>query len=441
MSDEQPAEGVTGQSSALGPIRTTERLFLLDVLRGFAILGILLVNNHLGILEVEAFFPSASARLGQNLISVFGSSKFWPLFAVLFGIGLSIQIGRAQARGVAILPVYLRRLFFLALLGSALNLFLFVPYLLHLSVAGVSALFVGYFLRNRRPTWVLMAALGVLVIYMTTWTASDLATPDLSGPPNLSQEEVSTRIEGLRTSVQEEAEAPASWSFPSLSSEITGHISFLRGWFRVSVVRYRGRVDLVFFMLLGIFLWRLGVLEKPEKHRRFFVGLLFVAFPIGLGAAIYSETVRNNTLLTIVGLGSYPTPFMKQIWYPANIVASLGMCMSYVAGIALLLQRPPWVRLLQWFAPVGRLALTNYALQALLPALVFGKYIPGFPRMSLGVWGGILVLTGLFTIQIVFSRAWIRHYQFGPLEWVWRSLTYWKPQPMRVERTVPVGEG
>ena len=99
--------------------------------------------------------------------------------------------------------------------------------------------------------------------------------------------------------------------------------------------------------------------------------------------------------------------------------------------------RKLWKYLENAFAPVGRMALTNYALQALLAALVFGNYTPGIPRTSLGVWPGIFLLLGLFILQVLFSRAWLKRFRFGPFEWLWRSLTYWKLQPMRVRTSSP----
>jgi uncharacterized protein len=243
---------------------------------------------------------------------------------------------------------------------------------------------------------------------------------------------VASRLEGYRNRVQEESEAAVSWSFPSLKESISDYSSELPNVFRTSVFRYKGRIDLVFYMLVGIFLWRLGILKKAGTHRQLFLRLFLVAFPVGLASSIYWVTASNDFVLTVVGLGSYPTPLTRQTWYPVARIASLGMSLSYIAGMALLIHRPVWSWLTQWFGPVGRLAFTNYALQALLPALVFGEYLPGIPRISVGVWGGIAVLTGIFIFQAVFSRAWLRRFQFGPLEWVWRSLTYWRIQPLRI---------
>jgi uncharacterized protein len=118
-------------------------------------------------------------------------------------------------------------------------------------------------------------------------------------------------------------------------------------------------------------------------------------------------------------------------------VSSLGMSLAYMAGFALLSGRKLWKYLEYAFAPVGRMALTNYALQALLPALVFGNYTPGIPWSSLGVWPRIFLLLGLFILQVLFSRAWLKRFRFGPFEWLWRSLTYWELQPMRVRTSSP----
>jgi uncharacterized protein len=145
--------------------------------------------------------------------------------------------------------------------------------------------------------------------------------------------------------------------------------------------------------------------------------------------------VDHAWALTQLGLGSYPSQLARILFAPLLIVAAFGMDLAYLAGIALLMQRPAWAKLLDYvFAPVGRMALSNYALQALIPALLFGHYTPGIQRESLGNVLCIVVLIAVFGLQVLFSRAWLMVYRFGPLEWLWRSLTYWRLQPMRSRR-------
>jgi len=186
-------------------------------------------------------------------------------------------------------------------------------------------------------------------------------------------------------------------------------------------------------MLLGMFLWQIGVLKKPAVHRRSFLRLFSWSMPIGLGAAIAANHVSQTSWLADMGMSTYPSPVLR--FLPIHAVASVAMPLAYIASTALLLQHDLWRRLLSVFVPVGRMAFTNYALQALLPILLFGTYTPGLSQMTLGVWLTIAVLFLIVGLQLMLSRLWIRSYQFGPLEWLWRTLTYWRFQPMRTVRS------
>jgi uncharacterized protein len=121
-------------------------------------------------------------------------------------------------------------------------------------------------------------------------------------------------------------------------------------------------------------------------------------------------------------------PFSGLAWS----TAFLALACAYAAGFALLFQRPRWQRILQAFSPVGRMALTNYLLQTVIALWLFYGYMPG-PGWSgqVGPVGLVPILIGVFGAQIVFSAWWLRRYRFGPMEWLWRSLTYGRPQPMR----------
>ena len=135
-------------AESFGPVRPSERMVLLDVLRGFAILGIIFVNNDPANLFRKVLFPSAPDRFGHTLVYI-------------LGVGFAFQLERAAARGVNIIPTYLRRLFFLALLGCVLSLLIHVPQLLNLAIAGVPMLFIGYVLRRRPSSALLAVALAL----------------------------------------------------------------------------------------------------------------------------------------------------------------------------------------------------------------------------------------------------------------------------------------
>jgi len=142
--------------------------------------------------------------------------------------------------------------------------------------------------------------------------------------------------------------------------------------------------------------------------------------------------VSQAWFLTQLGMGAYPGPIMRSLLQPIISAGSLAMPLAYTAAIALLLQHALWGRVLRVFVPAGRMALTNYALQALLPALLFGTYSPGVSRMALGVWLTIATLFLIVVLQLMLSRIWMRSHLFGPLEWLWRTLTYWRLQPIRL---------
>jgi uncharacterized protein len=236
----------------------------------------------------------------------------------------------------------------------------------------------------------------------------------------------------LQADSQADAERDASWSMDRLGERVQRMPRFYAGvpsrlvqQLGLSVYGNLG------FMLVGIFLWRIGVLRDTVRHRRVFLRLLAVGLPIGLGAAIYTNGASHAWAMTRFGLGEYPTAVTRFLLSPMATVGATFLDLTYIAATALLMRQAVPARVLGFLAPVGRMALTNYALQALLPALVFGHYTPGIPQWYLGIWPSIAVLAAVFLLQVLFSRAWLRSFRFGPLEWVLRSLTYWRPQPMR----------
>jgi len=424
-----------------GPVKPRERIELLDVLRGFAVLGILFVNNDVAGYHTEILFPSALEQFGHSLIFVLGRGTLWPLFAVLYGVGFAIQLERAEARGKNIIPAYLRRQFFLVLICCCLLLLAInVVQLLRLASHGVPMLFIGYFLRRRRSFWLLVAVVVLVAPGLGMGIRGYFErNRGLSGRPDIVAEEVTNRIEEVRSEFREraerDAERAARWNLDEFGQGVREIPQFFAVIPLFLVLSWNP--NFLAFMLIGIFLWRIGVLREPAKHRRFFLLLLSVSLQIGLMAAIYANAVWHSGELAELGLGAYPTPLTQIFFRPIGFIASVCMPLAYIAGFALLGQLRVWSRVLNALVPVGRTALTNYALQALLPALLFGHYTPGISKWTLGVWLTIAVLIPMAGLQVVFSRVWLRSYLFGPLEWLWRSLTYWKLQPMRVTSSTP----
>ena len=174
-------------------------------------------------------------------------------------------------------------------------------------------------------------------------------------------------------------------------------------------------------------------------HQKFPLKGLFTMF-IGLTAVIGDEVLGNRAALAIRNLGDPLTPRVDAISSLCYSVAPLGLDLAYISLVALLLSTKWPGRILKALAPAGRMGFTNYFLHKLLPAvlfpLLFAWWLP-----ERGAAEDNLKVTVVFTLMVIFSTWWLKRFRFGPFEWVWRSLTYWKLQPMRVERSVPAGEG
>jgi len=424
----------TDLRKSFGPIEAPERMILLDVLRGFAIFGILVANN-LGTGPYLDFSLTSLERFSANLIEILVRDKFWPLFALLFGIGFAVQLERADARNAGIWKPYLRRLLFLALIGGVLQLFIEVPQLLQLAITGVPMLVIGYILRHRPRRVLQWCILAVCLIGLSVSIPRDLRwlNPVTGRQPQLTSEEVTQRIEIWRDRREQNQARATEWNLDRLSPNIRSVLRSYRDIPLDVVLARRLHIFLLFYMLIGMLIWRSKVLHEASQRRRVFLHFLAWSLPIGIAAAVFVNAVQMaGTQASQLGLGKYPSFFSSLIFNPMRIVASLGMALTYVAGITLLMQRIIWARVLIIFSPVGRMALTNYIFQALFPAIIFGSYTPAIvPPASVNYMERIIVLIVIFGIQVVLSQVWLRFYKFGPLEWLLRSLTYWRRQPMR----------
>jgi uncharacterized protein len=173
-------------------------------------------------------------------------------------------------------------------------------------------------------------------------------------------------------------------------------------------------------MLLGVVLIRRGVFDHPEEHRGLFIRFLVLGLLIGVPvqvAGMYLERIAHGHAFVVL-ISTYLFYF-----------GSLGVGLAYLGGLALLCLNPARRKILEPLAPVGRMALTNYIGQSVICNLLFYSYGLGWfgkvPYVAL-----VAIAFAIFIVQIVVSGLWLRVFRFGPLEWVWRSLTYLRIQPV-----------
>jgi uncharacterized protein len=385
---------------AAGPVAGEERLPLLDALRGFAIAGIVLVNLKFfatplfSVLEyrVADDFPGRADRVADWLVTALAEGKFYPLLALLFGYGFGIQLERAGGAG----PRYARRLAGLLGLGLAHAFLVWAgDVLVTYAVAGaLLALFRG------RADRTLLAWAGCLY-------AAHLAILGLSGVAlaGLGRDDAAAAAvkdaygQGSWTEVLAQRAADAAVTLPS--AVIGGGPGFLA------------------MMLVGLWAQRRGVLAWPEEHRALLRRVVLAGLTVGGACSLAYAT------LWWISDGRGALAGVAFLVGGGGFLLSLG----YAAGLTLLAGRGP-ARLLGVLRPVGRLALSNYLLQSLLATILFYGY-------GLGLYGrvgpaaGLAVSLAIVAACVILSAAWLRAFRIGPAEWLLRSLTYARPQPLR----------
>ncbi len=400
------------------PIAAKERIETLDVLRGFAIFGILAVN----ILDFSGYSALKQQWAGTidqdvgDLVWFFGRGKFFPLFIFLFGVGFALQLGRAKARGVRFFPLYGRRLLILLLFGLAHNLLDPLEVLFGYALLG----FHLFLFRARSPKTLVVVALVCLLL---PWVlqAVTIGLQELRQVDQPAAKETSQAEEAAKESTQEKA--LRLYSQGSLGEVVARHAQQLAR--RFSPIGYIWMLGAFPSMLLGLYAGRSQVFENLSTY----VPFMRKARWWGLGVGLVGTTVAYLAYFKFTANLAWP------YWWPiAGVcwsVGSLALSLFYASSIVLLVQREMWKRWATPFAAVGRVALTNYLLQTLICTTIFYGY-------GLGLYGKVGALYGfglsvlIYALQILMSVWWIRRFRFGPAEWLWRTLTYGKLQPMRV---------
>ena len=398
------------------PTGATERIPIVDLLRGFALLGIAVVNIAPGSTPVYALlvdlqlWTGPADRLATALIRFLAEGKFYPLFSFLFGLGFAIQQERAEAPGVRFGRLYARRLGALLLIGlvHAFGIWYGDILVLYALLGFVLLLF----FRRRAPRTLLIWA-GISLLMPILLTAALLG---LGGPPDEAAAE--EYAAPLRELAEESIRAYSRGTFAEIMAQRARDVIFIY----VSFPFFAPNVLAMF--LLGLYAARRGILRDVPTH----LGLIRAVWRWGLalgllGGAVYTVTSELSqravpSALALAGSVAFG------IGGPA-----LGL--AYAAGLVLLVQRhPAWGERLAPLAAAGRMALTNYLLQSVVATTVLYSYGPGLYG-TIGPALGLGLAAAIYVAELALSVWWLNHFRFGPAEWLWRSLTYGHPQPIR----------
>ena len=414
----------TWQGDALAPVSAAERIETLDVLRGFALFGILTVNMALFSWPVYEMVTAAKEwttradAITDCVVRFLAEGKFYPLFSFLFGLGMAIQMERATARGAPFAGRFCRRLLVLLAIG-----------LTHAFVIWEGDILVWYavfgFLllafRNCKPRTLLVWAAVFLMIpvalYVLFWAMMAVGSlvPEVA---KTIDQEIGRANESYSRAAEENLRVFAHGSVGEVFGQRAQNVLFLWQftWFFAPT----------FFamFLLGLYAGKRRLLQEVEENagfiRRLLVGGLCLGLPANL---IYTIGYEFTDPMYI--------NFPQVITATAHVLGGPSLCIAYMAAFALLLRQPDWQRRLRPLGTAGRMALSNYLFQSLVCTTIFYSYGLGWYG-SVGRTAGLGLVAIIYAAQIPLSVGWLKHFRFGPVEWIWRTLTYGKRQPMRV---------
>jgi len=400
-----------------GPVTEPERIHSLDALRGFALLGILVMNIQAFSMPFSAYpNPTNYGDLtGANfavwlLSHVFTDQKFMTIFSMLFGAGVVLMTTRVAARGDRPARRHYRRMLWLLLFGMLHGYLLWFGDILFLYA--VCGMIVYPFRKLSARKLLIIGLLGIAV-------ASAISLVFGLTMPYWPEREVANMENEM-------------WSPPpeKLGAEVA---TYRGGWFEQMMHRVptyfqlQTFFTLIFFwrpaglMLVGMALYKWGVLSA-ERSRDFYARWIAVAALVGVPVILYG--VQRNFA---TGWNVRQSMFLISQY---NYWGSLLVSMGWVGLLMVLYKASMLQRLMEAFAAVGRMAFTNYLLQTILCTTIFYGHGLGLygsvPRV-----GQIGVVFGMWALQLIISPIWLRYFHAGPFEWIWRSLTYGARPPFR----------
>ncbi|MGD8451071.1 MAG: DUF418 domain-containing protein [Phycisphaerae bacterium] len=402
-----------------GPIRPAERIEAIDVLRGVAVLGILVMNvQSFAMIGAAYMNPMALGELrGADYIiwllgHVFADRKFMTIFSVLFGAGIVLMTERRAAAGCRTAAVHYRRMFWLMVIGLMHAYLLWFGDVLFLY--GACGLFAYLCRRWRLRTLLVFAVLGITipsairVLWQSSlpyWPAESLAyLNDHTWQP--SADVVAGELAEYRGGYL----AQMPYRFAAARSMQLTMLPLLFLWRALGL------------MLAGMALYKLGTFSARASARTYWF-FVAVALLIGLPLTVYG--VYWNTAV------GWDVRYCFFLGAQFNYWASLPVSLGWVGAVMLVCRAGVLAGARRVLAAVGRMALTNYLLQTVICTTLFyghGLGLYGY----VGRTGQLAVVLAVSAVQLVLSPLWLWYFRFGPLEWLWRSLTYWRWQPLRV---------
>lgn len=411
----------------------SQRINVIDALRGFALLGVILMHmlQYYGYTSPftleEIKFPGLDMMIRWFSSRVI-SGRFINIFSFLFGLSFFIQMDRASKKGIDFRGRFLWRMALLFVIGLVGSAFTYVDILTFYAIFGVILVFL-YPLKK----WILFLIVCFLlsgIPYMTIIGFNNIRMEHTTTVNPSLMPEPSDKESMASTAPVENARVPDSSFFETVKDNLTTKtIDKLQFQF---VFTPRGHATLALF-ILGFIVGRLRFFEEVNIRRKrnlnLFVGFLLASIITEVTIHLIQPKSPIN-LIEHIAKG-IEIPFIEIITINLKVFGSLLQSGTYALGFIILYQTRGVGKYLDLLSSYGRMGLTNYEIQGVVGAILFSTW--GFGAIF-GRWGATeLFLFGLiiYTTQIIISKCWMKHFLYGPLEWLWRSGTYLRWQPIK----------
>jgi len=401
----------------ISPVAPRERIISIDTLRGIAVLGILIMNiQSFSMIGAAYMNPLAYGDLtGINkwiwiLSHILASEKFMSIFSILFGASVLLFTNNAIEKGRKAGPLHYRRMMWLFIFGMIHAYFIWYgDILVNYALCGM---FVFVFRKLEPKTLTIISAAFFIVpiifslfagFTIEMWPKEAYDNNMQSWFPDI--EKINSELASMRGSWMEQMDVRVKMSF------------FIQTFLFLWMTFWR----VTSMMLLGMALFKWGVLAA-ERSKGFY--LRMVTFGLIPGLAVVSWGVVENFNM------NWAMDFSMFFGNQFNYVGSVGVALGYIA-IVMLIAKSLRCSGFKWIiSSVGKMAFTNYILMSLICMFIFyGNGFGFFGSVERGCQ--ILIVLGIWIVLLVISPLWLGRFRFGPLEWIWRVLTYWKYQPMK----------
>ena len=426
-----------------GPVVAARRIESLDVLRGVALLGVLLLNIlGFGLASVGYYNPLAG--MGENkeinyaiwgIVNLFFEGSMRGLFSLLFGAGVVMfTTGIGSKSGLEKgAKLHYRRTMFLLLFGmlDAYVLLWTGDILMVYAMAGALL----YPLRHVRPRNLIIISAAILLLSTVLFTVSGTVMGDARDAASVVEEnpngnhsqslldeaalwdESKNTIEYNETAVNEELEIRRG-SYGEVASYTAKNVNEKLLFFTPVFMLW----DAMGMMILGMAMYRLGILSAARSSS-FYARMMVGGFTIGLA-------VNGFELLRAVQT-DYDPIVITGYFQSTYQLGRIGMAAGWLGAVMLLCQSQAWSHLRVRLAAVGRTALSNYLLHSVICLVLFTGV--GFGLVgALERWALYAIVIGIWTLQLMLSPWWLNRFAFGPAEWLWRTLTYGTAQRWKI---------